>query len=140
VLHEFCVRENGVVAKYLNKPNVHRLLELYTHTISAFGHSRHVQEHLFETAHQPLKSEISRSNQRDPHIHAVNATLANYWECRLSIEVNRCRDPYSWTIEDCTRIRRLITGRDMSGATDMHEIRSAFCEPVLSQLRRFEGS
>mgnify|MGYP003438799006 FL=1 len=136
VLHDFCVRDNGVVAKYLNKPNVHRLLELYTHTIPAFGHSRHVQELLFETAHQPLKRAISRSNQRDPHIHAVTATLANDWECRLSIEVNRCGDPDSWTIEDCTRIRRLITGRDMSGATDMQEIRSAFCEPVLSQLRK----
>jgi hypothetical protein len=136
VLHELCVRENGVVAKYLNKPNVHRLLELYTHTIPAFGHCRHVQELLFETAHQPLKRAISRSNQRDPHIHAVTATLANDWECRLSIEVNRCGDPDSWTIEDCTRIRRLITGRDMSGATDMQEIRSVFCKPVLSQLRK----
>jgi hypothetical protein len=136
VLYEFCVRDKGVVAKYLNKPNVHRMLELYTHTIPAFGHSMHVQELLFDTAHQPLKSAISCYNQRDAHIHAVTATLANDWECRLSIQVNRCGDPYSWTIEDCARIRRLITGRDMSGATDMHEIRSALCEPVLSQLRK----
>jgi hypothetical protein len=136
VLHEFCVRDNGVVAKYLNKPNVHRLLELYTHTIPAFGHCRHVQELLFETAHQPLKRAIARSNQRDPHIHAVTATLANDWECRLSIEVNRCGDPDSWTIDDCRRIQRLITGRDMSGATDMQNIRSVFCKPVLSQLRK----
>jgi hypothetical protein len=28
VFHDFCVRDNGVVAKYLKKPNVHRLLEL----------------------------------------------------------------------------------------------------------------
>jgi hypothetical protein len=136
VLHNLCVRENGVVTKYLNKPNVHRLLELYTHTIPAFGHSRHVQELLFETAHQPLKRAISRSNQRDPKIHAVTATFAKFWECCLSIEVNRCGDPYSWTIEDCTTIRRLIYGRNMSGATDMQEIRSAFFEPVLSQLRK----
>jgi hypothetical protein len=115
---------------------VHRLLELYTHTIPAFGHCRHVQELLFETSHQSFKRGISRSNQRDPHIHSVTATIANDWECRLSIAVDRCGDPDSWTIEDCKRIRRLITGRDISGATDMHEIRSAFCEPVLSQLRK----
>jgi hypothetical protein len=115
---------------------VHRLLELYTHTIPAFGHSSHVQELLFETAHQPLKRAIFRSNQRDLDIHAVTATLANDWECRLSREVNRCGDPDFWTIEDCTRNWRLIIGRDMSGATDKREIRSAFCEPVLSQLRR----
>jgi hypothetical protein len=34
------------------------------------------------------------------------------------------------------KIRRLINGRDMSGTTDMQEIRSAFFEPVLSQLRK----
>jgi hypothetical protein len=79
---------------------VHRLLELYTLTIHTFGHSRHVQELLFETAHQPLKRAFFRSNQLDPHIHAVNATIANDWECRLSIEVNRSGDPDSWTIED----------------------------------------
>jgi hypothetical protein len=62
VLHDFCVGANGVVAKCLNKPNVHRLLELYTHTIPAFGHSRHEQELLFETEHQPLKRAISSSN------------------------------------------------------------------------------
>jgi hypothetical protein len=50
--------------------------------------------------------------------------------------VNRCGYPDYWTIEDGTRIRRLITGRDRSGATDMQEIRSAFYEPVLSQLRK----
>jgi hypothetical protein len=117
-------------------PNVHRLRDFYTHMIPAFYHSSHVQELLFETAHQPLKRAISRSNQRDPHIHAVTTTIENDWYCRLSIEVNRCGDPDSWTIEHCTRIRRLITGRDMSGDIDLQEIRSAFCEPVLSQLRK----
>jgi hypothetical protein len=93
VLHEFCVRDEGVVAKYLSKPNVHRLLELSNHTIPAFRHCRHVRKLLFETAHHPLKRAITRSNQQDPHIHAVTATLANNCECPLSIDVNRCGDP-----------------------------------------------
>jgi hypothetical protein len=37
-LHDLCLRDSVVVGKHLNKPNVHRLLELYTHTIQAFGH------------------------------------------------------------------------------------------------------
>jgi hypothetical protein len=97
-----------------------------------------VQELLFETAHQPLKRAVCRSNQHDPHIHAVTTTIPNDWECRLSIEVNRCGDSDSWTIEDCTRIRHLKTGRDMSDATDMQEICSVVCEPVLSQLRKVQ--
>jgi hypothetical protein len=44
-LHECCVRDSiGVVGRHFNKPNVHRLLELYAHTIPAFGHCKHVQE------------------------------------------------------------------------------------------------
>jgi hypothetical protein len=41
-LHELCVRDKDVAGKHLNKPNVHRLIELYTHTIPSFGHFRHV--------------------------------------------------------------------------------------------------
>jgi hypothetical protein len=50
-LHELCVRDKYVAGKHLNKPNVNRLIELYTHTIPSFGHCRHVQELLFKTAH-----------------------------------------------------------------------------------------
>jgi hypothetical protein len=135
-LHDLCVRDQDVVGKYLNKPNVHRLLELYTHTIPAFGHSRHVQELLFETAHQPLKRAISRSNQRDPHLAAVTATLANDWESRLSIEVSSLGDPDSWTAEHCLRLQRLVAGREAGGKPDLDRIRSTFCKPVLSQLRK----
>jgi hypothetical protein len=84
-LHELCVRDKDVSGKHLNKPNVQRLIELYTHTIDSFGHCRHVQDLLFETAHQPLKRAITRSNQRDLQISAVTATLAKDWETRLSI-------------------------------------------------------
>mgnify|MGYP003411280385 CR=1 FL=1 len=136
VLHEFSVIYNGVVAKYLNKPNVHRLLDLSTHTIPAFSHCRHVREILFETAHQPLKRAISCSNQHDPHIHSVTAILANDWKCCLSVDVNRCGDTDFLTIEDYKRIWRLITGRYMSGAKYMKEICSVLCKPVLLQLQK----
>jgi hypothetical protein len=135
-LYDLCVRDNGGIGKHLNKPNVHRLLELYTHTIPAFGHCKYVQELLFETAHQPLKRATVRSNQRDPHTHAVTATLANDWECRLSIEVSRCGDPETWTTEDCKRLLRLIGARDAESVEGMHRVRAAFSEPILSQLRK----
>jgi len=135
-LHSLCVRDNIVVGKYLNKPNVHRLLELYTHTIPAFGHCKHIQELLFETAHQPLKRAIARSNQRSPHVHAVSAALANDWECRLSIEVSSCGDPDSWTPQDCMRLQGLIAGREYAWLGGPDAIRAAFPKPVLSQLAK----
>jgi hypothetical protein len=95
-LHDLSVRGYQKVGVHLNKPNVHRLVELYTHSIPMFGHARHVQELLFETAHQPLKRAISRSDMKDPHVSAVYATLCNDWKTRLSIEVEHLEDPNSW--------------------------------------------
>ena len=80
-LHHISVRDKYVAGKHLKKPNLHWLIEHYTHTIPSFGHCRHVQELLFETARQPLKRPITRSNQRDPHISAVTAILVN--DCYL---------------------------------------------------------
>jgi hypothetical protein len=50
-LHSICSKSSKGVGRTLNKPNVHRLLELYTHTLPEFGHVGHFQELLFETAH-----------------------------------------------------------------------------------------
>jgi hypothetical protein len=87
-LHELCVGDKDIAEKHFDKPNVHRLLELYTHKIPSFGHFGLVQELLFETAHQPIKRAITRSKQRDPQISAATATLAKDWETRFSVEVS----------------------------------------------------
>jgi hypothetical protein len=135
-LHELSVRDYQKVGWHLNKPNMHRLVELYTHTLSMFGHARHVQELLFEIAHQPLKRAISRSNMKDPHVSTVHATLCNDWETRLSIEVKHLDDPKSWTDTQCLRMQRLITGRDTHTLPQFDRVRSVFCKPVLYELSK----
>ena len=67
-LHYICSQSTKGVGRTLNKPNVHGLLELYAHTLPAFGHVGHFQELLFETAHQPLKRGIKRSNEHDQNV------------------------------------------------------------------------
>jgi hypothetical protein len=119
-----------------SKSQMCRLIELDTHTIPSFGHCRHVQELLFEIVHQPLKRAITRSNQRDPQISALTATLANDWETRLSIEVSSLGKTQSWTAEQCMRLHRLIGVRDVEGPPEIQRIRSIFCKPVLSQLAK----
>ena len=59
----------------LDKPNFHRLLELYQHSIAAFGHVSLFQELVFETAHQPLKRSVSRGNHR----HAEASDVESAW-------------------------------------------------------------
>jgi hypothetical protein len=109
-LHYICSHSANGVGRTLNKPNVHRLLELYAHTLPAFGHVGHFQELLFETAHQPRKRGIKRSNSRDPHLAAVQAVLANDWETRLALEIASVGKPDQWSDATCNRLQRLLTG------------------------------
>jgi hypothetical protein len=133
-LHFICSQSTKGVGRTLNKPNVHRLLELYAHTLPAFGHVGHFQELLFETAHQPLKRGIKRSNNRDPHIYAVQAVLANDWETRLALEIASVGKPDQWSNTTCNRIQRLLTGVECTGSTDFDRVKSAFCPPVMHKL------
>jgi hypothetical protein len=137
-LQALSVRDPERVGRYLNKANVLRLIELYVHTIPAFGHVRHAQELLFETTHQLLKRAIFRSNMKDPQVTAVGATLSNYWETRLSMEVESLVEslgnPETWTDAECLRVQRLIAGKKETALPNMDQVRSVFCNPVLSEL------
>ena len=58
----------------LDKPNLHRIIELYKHSVPAMGHAHHFSELVFEFAHQPLKRGVAMSNHRKPHIQSVKHT------------------------------------------------------------------
>jgi hypothetical protein len=91
----------------LDKPNVHRLIELYAHIIPAYGHVKHVAELLFESGHQPLKNGLTHSNHHEPQIAAMLSAVHNDWQSRLSLDL--CGD------NECSpsrlhRIQRLLAG------------------------------
>lgn len=69
--------------KNIDRPNVHRLLELAIHTIPNYSHVSFICELVFEAAHQPLKFFLSRNHSADSHIHAVHSILAKDWLVRL---------------------------------------------------------
>jgi len=77
-------RLSPLCRQHLDKPNSHRLIELYRHTIPAMGHVRHFGELVFESAHQPLKRIISKSNHQHPHLQAVSHALFDDWKHRIS--------------------------------------------------------
>lgn len=76
--------QSAIAKRALDKPNLHRLIELHEHSIPALGHAREFMELVFECAHQPLKRCIARSNHNEAHISAVEHCVANDWQGRLA--------------------------------------------------------
>ena len=77
------VRNYPLLACHIDRPNVHRLLELTTHTIPLYNHMRYICELVFESSHQPLKFFLSRNHSLNSHVYAVQLVLAQDWMTRL---------------------------------------------------------
>ena len=97
----------------LDKLNLHRLVELYEHSIPAFGHVREFMELIFESAHQPLKRSIARSNNRDAHIFATEQCVGNDWHGSIGSLSRELSESSSIRKNQARRgLRRLMLGRD----------------------------
>lgn len=72
--------ESELARKHLEKPNLHRLTELYEISVPTLLHFREFMELVFEIRHQPLKRCIARSNNKNAHIVAVERCLLNDWQ------------------------------------------------------------
>jgi len=59
----------------LDKPNLHRLREVYSFVLPRFLHIRHVRELFFESAHQPLKQAALSGNGHDDARRAFSRML-----------------------------------------------------------------
>lgn len=136
-LNDLC-RNSEDARRHLDKPNVHRLVELYVHTIAAFGHVHHVQELVFETAHQPLKRGMQKSNHRDEQVFSVGASLASDWESRLSLEVETAmRTGSPWSHRSCLQIERILLGQCLKDSSTLpagRTVQEVFEPPVLDVL------
>jgi len=107
------------VFKIIDKPNVHRVLELYVHTIPAFGHVRHVQELTFEHMHQSLKRIWEKHNASELHLDVVKESLFNDYIHRLFQARKRALSQD--TSSDNTALNdilKLLHGRDTFVPTD----------------------
>lgn len=84
-------RSSTLLSDMLDKPNLHRLLELYQNSLSVFGHVSLFQELMFETTHQPLKRSLSRRNHRHAEAFAVEQCLRKDWQVRIGMLYGRLR-------------------------------------------------
>ncbi len=71
----------------IDKPNLHRLLELVRTTLPMIGHVSRIGELVFERTHQTLKRAIRQSNNKDIQIQSVLSSTYNDWQGRMSLAV-----------------------------------------------------
>ena len=67
----------------LDKPNMHRFVELFVHSLPMFGSMRFIEELILEKAHQTAKKAIDMSNKKNEQLQAMNDYLFDDFKCRL---------------------------------------------------------
>lgn len=93
----------------LDKPNVHRLRELFASTLHMLWAPALVGELILEKRHQFLKRAIALSNHKELHIHAMNTALFNDWQGRLRVCLAKASDGDDDALRSAFR---LLSGRD----------------------------
>lgn len=81
-----CCRDPDI-RNVLDKPNVHRLVEMFQHTLPLCPNIHFILELILERGHQELKRGIKQSNFKNPQLQAMESSLANDWKCRVHEEL-----------------------------------------------------
>jgi len=115
------VKNDSKAGPLLDKPNLHRLLELAMHTIPVYGHVHHISDLTYEHKHQSLKRAYHRANnhQKGNHHWAVRMEMYDQWKTRLTSAFSRMASPNSNSEHIQTsriELYTLLFGRD---ATDL---------------------
>ena len=100
--------------KSLDKPNLHRLLELSSAYMPSMGHGSFLSELMFEAAHQALKRALERANKAHlPHNTALRHVLINDLKGRLAGLEAAARLGDEAAVRGCVR---LLLGAEASDA------------------------
>ena len=125
------------VRSELDKPNIHRFLELYVHSLPKVRHIALIQELILESGHQPLKKAFKRSNHHNAHEFAINRVLADDWEGRVGAVCKSIADTQALTDEDCCRLMQVAFGRQdlllEGGHVTADDIRQCFPPHVIKR-------
>ena len=122
--------------KALDQPNVHRLVELYVHTLPLFGRVSLVREIILKQGHQPIKRAIMYSKNQKEHLHAMKSVLSDDRKMRLGIACSSVTTPGSLTTEECIKILDASFGAGhllRDGTVTPEQVSSCFNSFVLSE-------
>ncbi len=103
--------------KCVDKPTVHRLVELVYSTLPMVGHASRVGELVLEKCHQSLKRAICQGNNRDVQLTAMSSVMFTDWKGRLSIQANDALEGNYSAMLGCFR---LLAGRDAVASVHAH--------------------
>ncbi len=102
-------RDRLMAIKGIDKPNIHRLVELVHCTLPMIGHVSNIGELVMEKAHQTLKRAIQQSNKKDVQVQSVQSSAFNDWQGRLTVQVQGALSGNPNSVRGCFR---LLAGRD----------------------------
>ncbi len=90
--------------KTIDRPNVHRLLELAHSTISMVAHLSNIGELVFEKTHQMLKRALKQSNLKDSHLQAMTSIIVDDWRKRIASSACKAYSGDEKGILSCARL------------------------------------
>ena len=123
-------REDPSIGKVMDKPVMHRLLELVTHTIPTYGHARMCSELVLEQTHQTFKTWLCNNTHSNVHISAVDRAIGKDWMRRVAVLFNIWKHGDAEDAEPAERgLRRMFLGEEaLSMESDIHAVRVVFGE------------
>ena len=81
-------KEDGKNCRLLDKPNIHRLIELSVTSLPLVGHGRILSELVFEMVHFFFKKWFEDNPNPDSHLTAVDKALSRTWCCNVYVSYN----------------------------------------------------
>ena len=124
----------------LDKPNLHRMVELFHHSVPRLGHVSVLDELMFEATHQPLKRALQQSNHREGHIHSMCSVLANEWRGRLGHVCSSIPVGADLSQQQCKELMTACFGDSSAldtGVVSVDDVKSSFKPEVMHELRNY---
>ena len=124
--------EHKESASLLDKPNVHRFMELFVHTLPMFGSLKFIEELILEKAHQSAKKAVDQSNMKNEQVQAMNDYLHDDLVSRLkSLTKDWCEDDSCEITEMKSNLKNFL-GSSAESTMDRFNI---FRDEVLNTVR-----
>ena len=139
IINQICGLEPDL-RRYLDKPNLHRVVELFHHSVPRYGHISVFDELPFEAAHQPLKRALGRSNNAEGQIYSMRCILSNDWRKRVgrvcaALALNE--ETGELSVDHCRELVKACFGDYESlenGTITNDDVRDAFTPAVIEEL------
>lgn len=136
---ERCVQQCPMLARCLDKPNFHRLVELCVNSIPSFGHGLVLSELVLEMVHRVFKTWIETNTNPNSHITAMEQALSLDWTFRIRTLLQmRERGESKQQLYASAVLRRLLLGQRVCDLDPLQEDVRFFFQQCEDKLDDFQ--